>query len=396
MFVKQKKADCCGCSACYAICPAKAIVMAPDEEGFLYPQIDEQNCLHCDLCHNVCPLTSEKRVEAAMQNTDFQQCYYGGRAADEQIVHRSRSGGMIYLLAESILRQGGIVYGTALDSNFNAVLTRAKTPAQLTPMQGSKYVQADMVDGFATIKHDLATGRKPVLFAGTACETAGLLAYLRRSGCDTKALYTVDFVCHGVPSPKIWQDNLQELTKKWHLTLTEVNFRDKQLGWRSHIESYCGIRKNGKTSARKYSNKYTTVFYSGVILRPSCYDCRFCSFDRPADLTVGDFWGAATAGLQGKAANGLSQIIVNTEKGAALLQTLGGTAELYIATKEAVSKQPNLFHPTARPTEREKFWQLYWKKGYITAADAFYPLIERIKIPYNLLKSEMKNVRRQR
>lgn len=396
MFVKQEKADCCGCSACYAICPAKAIGMTPDEEGFLYPQIDEQKCLHCDLCHKVCPHTPENLAEVVMRAANFQQCYYGGRAMDGQTLRRSRSGGMIYLLAESVLRRGGIVYGTVLDADFRAVMIRVKTHAQLTMMQGSKYVQADMADTFAAIKQDLATASKPIFFAGTACEVSGLLAYLRRSGCDTKELYTVDFICHGVPSPKIWQDNLQELAEKWHLTLSEVNFRDKQLGWHSHIESYCGIDKDGRVAGRKYSNKYTTVFYAGVALRPSCHGCRFCSFDRPADITVGDFWGASEAGLQAKAANGLSQVMISTEKGAALLQTLRETAELWKVTKEAVSKQPNLFHPTARSPEREKFWQLYREEGYVAAADAFYPLVERIKIPYNLLKNRIKKFRRKR
>ena len=385
MLVQQEKPNCSGCSACYAACPADAIVMMQDEEGFLYPQIQEQKCLHCDLCLKVCPLTPDHAKEHAASCSGFQQRYYAVRAKDAQILSRSRSGGAFYLLAMKILQQGGSVYGTALNPEHQAVFAKADHPEQLSAMQGSKYVQSDMTEGFEEIRQALISGKKPLLFVGTACQTAGLLSFLRLKKCDTQHLYTADFVCHGVPSPLLWQDNLQELEQKWKLTITEVNFRDKALGWRSHIESYRGMDSHGRLSPRKYSNKYTTIFCSGAALRPSCHQCRFCSFERPSDLTLGDFWGAETAGLQKEAENGMSQVMINTRKGAGLIESLPG-ADLFEITKEAVSRQPNLFHPTAVSPQRDQFWQLYREKGYTAAANAFYPWIERIKVPYNRLK----------
>ena len=56
----QRKEECCGCSACYAICSQYAISMVADEEGFLYPKIDEKKCIKCRRCLSVCPLKDNK------------------------------------------------------------------------------------------------------------------------------------------------------------------------------------------------------------------------------------------------------------------------------------------------------------------------------------------------
>ena len=56
-----RKEECCGCTACYAICPKSAISMIPDEEGFLYPQIDAEVCVRCGSCIKVCPIKAQRR-----------------------------------------------------------------------------------------------------------------------------------------------------------------------------------------------------------------------------------------------------------------------------------------------------------------------------------------------
>lgn len=57
----DEKAHCCGCTACKAICPVHAIEMKKDEEGFLYPNIDEQKCVRCYKCMSVCAFKSEQK-----------------------------------------------------------------------------------------------------------------------------------------------------------------------------------------------------------------------------------------------------------------------------------------------------------------------------------------------
>lgn len=59
----SRKEECCGCTACYAICPKSAITMVPDDEGFDYPKIDETKCIRCYQCLNVCPIKAAKKEE---------------------------------------------------------------------------------------------------------------------------------------------------------------------------------------------------------------------------------------------------------------------------------------------------------------------------------------------
>lgn len=52
----DRKEQCCGCTACYAICPQNAILMVEDKEGFEYPKIDEKKCVRCCMCVKGCPI----------------------------------------------------------------------------------------------------------------------------------------------------------------------------------------------------------------------------------------------------------------------------------------------------------------------------------------------------
>lgn len=58
----KRKEECCGCTACYASCPRKAISMVEDEDGFEYPQVDENKCIHCEKCLRVCPFKSDSAI----------------------------------------------------------------------------------------------------------------------------------------------------------------------------------------------------------------------------------------------------------------------------------------------------------------------------------------------
>lgn len=384
MNVQEIKEKCCGCSGCYHICPVSAITMEKDEEGFEYPKINSEKCIHCNLCKKVCTFNNEYTVKLNVNKNSFAQEYYACIAKDENVRMRSRSGAAFYLIAKKILQNGGIVYGIALNKQLQATLQRVDRYEDLYRLQGSKYVQANMLQGFYTVEKDLEEG-KDVFFAATACEVAGLLGYLNEKKCDTKRLLTADIVCHGVPSPKIWMNNIRELENKWKMHITEVDFRDKNLGWKTHIESYRGIYRNGKISRKKYSNKYTSLFYESIALRPACHACVFCNFDRPADITLGDFWGASLSKLAQDTANGISQIMVNSLRGKEMLKEVPG-ALLYEVSREAVSMQPNLFHPTKVSPERKKFWALYNRKGYKIASKKYHRFIEKIKVPYNRIK----------
>lgn len=184
MNVKQQKQACCGCTACQVICPQNAIAMVPDEEGFLYPEIDNDRCVHCDLCRKVCAFEDGYLAKIGKaEEPDFAQTYYAGKSTREDVVTRSRSGGIFYALAKKVIENKGVVYGIAMTEEMNAVLQRVDCVEELPRLQGSKYVQASMGEEFRHVAEDLRQGRT-VFFAGTACQVAGLRSYLQTAGMD--------------------------------------------------------------------------------------------------------------------------------------------------------------------------------------------------------------------
>lgn len=348
----QKKEDCCGCSACYAACPQKAIVMKADEEGFLYPEIQKELCVECGICRKVCA---------------FQRGYPGNRVLeacalkhrDEQVRMKSRSGGAFTLLSDWILNRGGAVYGAEFDSRFCVHHARADSPDLRNRFRGSKYAQSEMGDCFAMVRADLDSGI-PVLFTGTACQIAGLTQYLNVCHTDLSRLYTADIVCYGVPSNRLWRDYLSYVLKKKHGSrIDKAEFRDKTFGWAAHYES---IWMDGS----KYTSQdFALLFGDACILRPSCYSCRYTNLNRPADVTLGDFWGIDDA-LEGFNDNqGVSLLLVNSEKGAAVFDGIREQADCrHVRAEQYLAKNPNLRTPTRRPACRDWVWRAYAEKGF--------------------------------
>ncbi len=372
MIIEKLKKDCCGCTACVAACPVGALTMATDEEGFLYPSLNRELCVDCGKCEKVCAFCEKKEVPVSRDSD-----YYAVTHKENAIRRKSRSGGVFYALAKEILSHGGAVYGVALDETFCAHTARIDREEALADLQGSKYVQSDKGDSFSKVRDDLAQGRA-VLFSGTACEVSGLLSYLNACGASTEKLYTCDLVCHGTPSPKLWQDNLAHMEKKMGGYLDEISFRDKSFGWAPHIESY----RRGKRI--RYANRYTSVFYSDAALRPSCSSCRFCSYERCSDFTLADFWGVEKLSLPIDTAAGVSCLMVHTEKGSELFKSVKADLNCYPVQKEQ-TEQPNLKRPSPVSPTREAFWKDYRAHGYLYAAKRFYGPKERLKLVYNVV-----------
>jgi coenzyme F420-reducing hydrogenase beta subunit len=351
MIQINKQTDCCGCSACEAICPKDAIIMRADDFGFKYPRVDLDKCIDCHLCEKVCQFNSNYDKSQNLEKP----LAYGVRHKNPEEVASSRSGAAFIAISDVILRKGGIVYGVGYQDNFVVSHIKATDVETRNKMKGSKYVQSNLDGIFKSVKEDLKQNRL-VLFSGTPCQVAGLKSYVGNKLAEN--LFLVDIVCHGVPSPKVWAEYLVWLKKKWNTSIDVVNFRDKRFGWRVHKESY--VTKNGL----KYCNSFTRAFYKGLIIRQSCGACPFANTSRPSDLTLADFWGwEKNAPEWNKDDLGLSLVLVNTPKGKAWL----AEAEAEVDARQFKLEnclQNQLKRPLKLNPESLQFQKLYAEKGF--------------------------------
>lgn len=348
------KENCCGCRACEHICPAQAISMICDSEGFMYPSIDESKCMQCHKCINVCAFKKDLLIRDNKMPLKSLIAFHN----DEQVRMLSRSGGVFVALSDLIIKKGGVVYGATITSEFKVRHECAETRLCRDAFCGSKYVQSDTVQTFKDIAGHLR-GNRTVLFSGTGCQVAGLISYLENNGLENhENLLTTDIVCHGVMSPKIWNDNLHSVTHGNIRDLKRVDFRDKSFGWDTHVETYdYGNRK-------VHSKLYTSVFYEHCGLRPSCYVCPYASITRKSDITLADAWGVSKVEPLWDAKKGVSLVLINSQKGNRYFEDVTNV----LTTKDVELEpfmQPNLQHPTEKPSYRSRFWEEYNKKGYI-------------------------------
>ena len=314
MVSKIIKSDCCGCGTCQFICPTKCISMESDEEGFLYPKINKDDCKNCGICIDNCSVTKKnslqsKRISFAAYNLDDEIRYY------------SSSGGIFYLISDYIINKKGIVYGVICDTDMIVKHIRAANIDEVLKMLGAKYVQSDTNDTFEKVACDLLEG-KNVLYSGTPCQISGLTNYLRFKKIDLNNLYTVDIICHGVPSPKIWEFFKKEVIGQNSEQICNVNFRDKITGWKN----YSLTIKSNKISYQQDANRdaFLLAFRKNMTLRPSCYKCRFKGAEgHCSDLTLGDFWGFEQEIEElYDDDRGVSWITANTDKGEQLLKVI--------------------------------------------------------------------------
>ena len=344
------KEMCSGCKACIDICPTKAITMCKDEEGFEYPQINQEKCINCGKCSRLCAF-KRKNINEAQKPISI----IGVKAKNEKERISSRSGGIFSVLANYIIEQSGIVYGCVLSKDLEVHHARATTQEQLKEFKGSKYVKSNLKNVYSEAKNDLQEG-KIVLFSGTGCEIAGLYATLKN--VDTSKLYTCDLICHGVPTPLIYEEYIKFMEKKENQKITHVDFRDKSFGWSTHKETLSF--EDGKKLTANY---YTELFYSHHILRPSCYNCQFSNMDRVSDITIGDFWGIQKENPEFYDEKGISLALVNTGKGQEILEHIKEKLD-WIEVKSQHYMQPNLQHPSKKPENRNEFWEDYKQKGF--------------------------------
>lgn len=369
--------QCTGCSACSSICPQACISMVMNKEGFRYPVIDRSRCKECGMCEKICPVLSRDHT-----TKDSPLQVWGVKALDDDLRAVSSSGGIFSLLADTILRSGevGYVFGAAYAENFRSVdHIMISSPEEVQQLRGSKYLQSDMCGVFQSVREKLNTGAW-VLFTGTPCQIKGLKAYLQR---EYDNLLTVEIICHGVPSLKLWQKYVDFLEEKRDGAIEAVNFRDKRYGWKMYglkVE----FRGKGAYCRSHIRDRYMQLFLQNLSLRPACYRCVSKENGSEADLTIGDFWGVRRIRPELNDDRGVSIVFVNSDKGSRAFHEIKEKVrcapveyEKVVALNTAASqsvKEPALRGAFFRDMERLSFTKLAGK--YVKPA----PLKDHVRL----------------
>lgn len=337
------KEQCNGCHACFNACPVQAISMLSDEEGFLYPAINENICIECGKCDRSCPIQNPP-VQNPLE--DAYACY-AKNVAEHQT---SCSGGAFAVLARQVLRDGGIVAGAAFGPAQEVLHIVIDSERDLWKLKGTKYVQSTIGNCFSHIQECLNQGRT-VLFSGTPCQVAGLKSFLRE---EPENLLTIDLICHGVPSPGIWLRYLNELANGE--PIVSVAFRNKTKGTtRVTLDYRTAV---GTLIQENYSDSpYIKGFIQNLFVRPSCFCCPFKGTKRCSDFTIGDFWSAKEYHPDMVNEDGVSALIVHSAKAQKLMDRCKSDFVIKVSTVEkATLWNESLIQPAVPSPNREKFF----------------------------------------
>ncbi len=354
----RDRATCTGCGACLKACKFGAMRMRRDDEGFLYPEIDDVRCTHCNACRRLCPV--DRAAERPWRQA------LAARAQDGDVREASSSGGVFTLLARQIHAQGGTVFGAAFAPDFTLRHIQADDEAGLAALRGSKYLQSDLGDAFAQVEAALQAGRK-ALFCGTPCQVAGLYAYLDDA---PERLTTIDLVCHGTPSPTVFAAYLVEMERQKGAKVTRFSFRDKQRGWKDFCVA--ATFDDGTTyAAGQTEDPFMIAFLRNLCLRPCCHQCPFSGEKRQADLTLADLWGAQQVLPDWDDDRGLSMVLIGSGQGQALFDAAAsGMRQTPVDPLACLRFNPSITAPVPPHERRARFFAVFHKRGFSAALAA--------------------------
>lgn len=366
MIEVRDKEKCCGCSACVQACPKHCISFGEDNEGFRYPLVNKDICVDCHICEKVCPVINSNDPKEPIE-------ILSAYNKNEKIRIESSSGGIFTLLAEDIIEQGGVVFGARFDENWEVCHDYTDTIEGLASFRGSKYLQSRIENSYIKAKEFLQNGRK-VLFSGTPCQIAGLNRFL---GKKYQNLITVDFACHGVPSPKVWRKYLKEVKYKSYQAnkcsqfnnlpeITGINFRDKISGWKNYsfTINLDGISEKGSKGSIIWSHifwhdPFMKAFLNNLVLRPSCYHCTSKHGRSGSDITISDWWGIKEYQRKNEIDDdkGLCVVMLNSTEGQSYFDKFE-VEKLEISMNEATPCNGGFHEYIIAHPQRESFFKM--------------------------------------
>lgn len=345
MIKIDDKNKCCGCHGCMNICAKNAITMIVDEKGFKYPKIDNSKCINCNLCEKVCPIINKK------DNINSPTAY-AAYNKDEKIRLESSSGGIFSLVANYILENDGIIFGAAFNDDFQVSHIEVNNKDELYKLRTSKYVQSSINDTYKKAKEYLNKGTV-VLFTGTPCQIEGLYAFLQKKYVN---LYTQDIICHGVPSPKVWQKYMEYRKKQDKNDPVRINFRQKDDGW--NLYALLLQYNNSAYKTNHNDDLFMQAFLKNVCLRDSCYNCAFKDKHRKSDITLADFWGINNIDETMNDDKGTSLVIINSDKGKELFNKIKDKiVSKKVDFEKSIQYNQSMYKSVDIPKTRESFFE---------------------------------------
>lgn len=374
------KAKCVGCHACYNCCPLNCITMEDDNEGFMYPRVDQNVCINCKKCEKVCPVIQKPTLGS------FSEASFAAYSKNEQIRKCSSSGGVFSALAQIVLKHNGVVFGAAFDDEFQVHHIRVESVKDLEKLRGSKYVQSRIEKTFKDAKEILESGRE-VYFSGTPCQIDGSKNYLGR---EYENLITQDIICHGVPAPYVWDKYLDSVRNNINSEITQISFRDKLLGWRKYSVRIEGA--NGKVEMSTFlDNPMMRAYLRDMCLRPSCYDCPSKGVKRSSDITLADFWNVSDFIDDFDDDRGTDLIICHSSKGMKLLQEAESAIECHKVDMRAVYENVPMNTSSRLPTKRNDFMEYLEHGSFVESVQKYctIPIHERLVTKIKLISKRI-------
>ena len=303
MVNNKEKRECCGCGVCAAVCPKNAIKMIEDEYGFMYPHLDEVACIRCNRCDKACSFNKNVDINRPRK-------VYSARNISDTVCKLSTSGGMFTAISDYYLEHDGIVYATAFDDEMNLSHIRMDNKNLRDSARGSKYVQSDISSIYKDILTDVKN--KEVVFFGTPCQVSAVKMIIPVQ-CKKNILF-VDVICNGVSSPLIWKEHVKRIEDKYKKKVCNYNFRPKTKGYQTQTE-IAFFADNTKKEFSYAFDRYNCLYYSGLIMRPSCTNCGYCSECRVSDITIADCSALKQEEVSFDIFYGVSTLIINTKFG---------------------------------------------------------------------------------